>query len=452
MRTSENTIFKILVGLLFVVVIFTSYTMGQVSVAKGPESLWSYAFSSRKDTKIGLVGEALTTVKSRYYKPIEDDQQLVYGALNGMINSLHAEPYSDPYSGFLDMTSWSSLKATTHGSYAGIGILVGPHETEPFPVVVTVFPDSPASKANIKENDVIVEVNGVSTQDKVLEDAATMIKGEVGTTVKLKIMRANLLEPLEFSVVRQPIEVHSVTESKVLDDGSGYIRLVFFSETTPAEVEDVLGRFHKQGVKNVIIDLRNNTGGLLDGAIGVADMFIKEGDIVSVEMRGRKPEVHEADPTRLKYKFGLVLLVNGNSASASEVLAGALRDYGLAVLVGEKTFGKGVVQEVIELDNKKVAIALTIGRYLTPKGHDLGGTGLEPDIKVEFDKYINSDPVLSGLQKQMDKKHEEIRKLTDEMIQKLTASDFQLIEGQKAFKRKPAPAPKSAPEPAGKTK
>jgi carboxyl-terminal processing protease len=446
MRTSENTIFKILVGLLFVVVVFTSYTMGQVSVAKGPESLWSYAFSSRKDTKIGLVGEALTTVKARYYKPIEDDQQLVYGALNGMINSLHEPPYSDPYSGFLDVTSWSSLKATTQGSYAGIGVLVGPHESEPFPVIVTVFPDSPAAKAGIKENDVIIEVDGVSTQDKVLDEAARMIKGEIGTTVKLKIMRANLLQPLEFSVVRQPIEVHSVSESKVLDDGSGYIRLVFFSETTPSEVEKVLEKFQKDGVKNVIIDLRNNTGGLLDGAIGVADMFIKEGDIVSVEMRGRKPEVHQADPTRLKYKFGLVLLVNGNSASASEVLAGALRDYGLAVLVGEKTFGKGVVQEVIELDNRKVAIALTIGRYLTPKGHDLGGTGLEPDIKVEFDKYIISDPVLSGLQKQMDQKHEEIRKLTDEMIQKLTANDFQLKEGQKAFKQKPKPAP----APAGK--
>ncbi len=434
MRTGENTIFRILLGLLFVVVVFTSYTMGQVSVAKGPESLWSYAFSTRKDTKVGLVGEALNVVKARYYRPIKDDSELVYGALNGMIDSLHAPPYSDPYSGFLDMSSWNSLKATTHGSYAGIGILVGPHETEPYQVVVTVFPDSPAAKAGIKEYDLIIEVDGVSTQDKVIEETATMIKGGIGTTVKLKVMRENLLQPIEFAVVRQPIEVHSVTESRVLEDGTGYIRLVFFSETTPSEVEEVLERFQKQGVKSLIIDLRNNTGGLLDGAVGVADMFIKEGDIVTVEMRGRKPEVHKADPTRLKYKFDIALLVNGNSASASEVLAGALREYGLAVLVGEKTFGKGVVQEIFELDNKQVAVALTIGRYLTPKKHDLGGTGLEPDIAVEFEKYIKNDPTLFAMQKRLDQKHEELRKLTDEMLQKLVANDFQKAEA----------APKSA--------
>lgn len=433
MKSGDKIILRILLAMLFVVVVFTSYTMGQVSVVKGTENFWSFAFSPGQASKAGLIGEAISIVKKRYYMPIPGDQDLVYGALDGMVNALHNPPYSDPYSGFLDATSWPSLKATAKGSYAGIGVLVGPHETEPYQVIVTVFPDSPADKAGIKENDIIIKVNGESTKDKVLEEAVTMIKGEVGTSVTLTVTRVNLFQPLEFTVVRKPIEVRSVSEARVLDDGAGYIRLVFFSENTPDEVEQALEDFREKGVKSLIIDLRNNTGGLLDGAVGVADLFIKEGDIVAVEMRGRKPEVHKADPSRLKYQFNLALLVNGNTASASEVLAGALRDYGLAVLVGEKTFGKGVVQEIFEMDDKKVAIALTIGKYLTPKKHDLGGTGLEPDIKVEFEEHIANDPELSRLQERLNEKHEEARKLADELLLKLVSNDFQLKEGQKAL-------------------
>jgi carboxyl-terminal processing protease len=437
MKPVENTLLRILLGVLLLVVIFTAYTMGQVSVAKGPESLWTYTFSSNKGSKVALVGEVLNIVKSRYYKPIDDDKQLVYGALNGMINSLHTKPWDDPYSGFLDEISWTSLKATTEGSYAGIGILIGPHPEEPFPVIVTVFADSPAAKAGIRENDIIVEVDGVSMQDKVLDEAASLIKGEIGTNVKLGIIREGLLEPMQITVTRQSVDVHSVIESKVLADGTGYIRLAFFGETTPDEIEKSLKQFEQQGVKGLIIDLRNNTGGLLQAAVDVADMFVNRGDIVTVEMRNQQPDK--------KYSFATVLLVNGHTASASEVLAGALRDYGLAVLVGEKTFGKGVVQEVYELDKSKVAVALTIGRYLTPKKHDLGGSGLEPDVKVDFDQYKLRDPELASMQKRLDAKTEELRKLTDQLIQKLTAEDFQLQEGQKAVKAKLAPAKKETP-------
>jgi carboxyl-terminal processing protease len=442
MKSGENTVLRILIGLLLLVVIFTAFTMGQVSVAKGPESFWNYAFSTKKGTNVALVGEVLGIVKSRYYKPVEDDTQLVYGALGGMINALHGKPWEDPYSGFLDETSWNSLKATTTGSYAGIGILIGPHERQPFPVIVTVFPDSPASKAGIRENDIIVEVNGVSMQDKVLDEAAALIKGQVGTDVKLGIMREGLMQPLQITVKRQKVAVHSVTESRVLADGTGYISLAFFGETTASEVEAALQKFEKEGVKGLIIDLRNNTGGLLDAAIDVADMFVNKGDIVTVELRNQAPEVHPANPDRRKYRFAIVLLVNAYTASASEVLAGALRDYGLAVLVGEKTFGKGVVQEVYELNDSKVALALTIGRYLTPKKYDLGGSGLEPDIKVDYDQYKARDPELGAMQKKLDAKAAELRKLTDELVQRLVNEDFQLQDGQKAVKEKLAPQKK----------
>ncbi|OGK11677.1 MAG: hypothetical protein A2Y63_06390 [Candidatus Riflebacteria bacterium RBG_13_59_9] len=437
MKSSDNRVFKVLLGILLAVIVFTAYTLGQASVARGSEGMLGFLIGTDTDaSKLPLVGTALKIVKSRYFMPIEDDEQLVYGALEGMVNALHRSPYDDPYSGFLDVSSWDTLKATTEGGYAGIGILIGPSVEHPFPVVVTVFPDSPAGKAGLRENDLIVEVGGVSTQDMLVDEVAVLIKGEMGTEVTLLILRENLLEPIEFTAKREAIELHTVTEHRVLDDGSGYLRLAMFGETTPSEVEKVLAEFAESNVDGLIIDLRNNVGGLLQGAVGVADLFVKEGTIVSVESRTAPTEVHSADPARRKYEFSLVLLVNQQTASAAEVLAGALRDHGLAVLIGEKTFGKGVVQEVTELDQGRSALALTIGRYLTPLGHDLGGTGLEPDVTVGFDDYKARDPELVRLGKKLDSKREEIQEIGDQIIRHLVANDYQLRAGQEIMAEK----------------
>jgi len=429
---------RILLLILIAVIVFTAYTLGQVSVARGSDSVWSFMFGGGSRSKADLVVTTLRLLKARYYMPIEDDEPLVYGALTGMLASLHRAPYSDPYSGFLDPAGWDTLKATTGGGYAGVGILIGPSPTHPYPVVVTVFPDSPAEQAGLHENDLIIEADGKSTEDMLIDEVAALIKGEVGTEISLRVARENLVEPLEFTLKRAVIELHTVPEHRILDDATGYLRIIMFSETTLAEVKEVLDEFVQAGVKGLIIDLRSNTGGLLVSAVAVADLFIKQGVITSVETRGGVAEIHQATPTTKKYDFDIALLVNGHTASAAEILAGALRDHGLGVLVGEKTFGKGVVQEVIELDGGRAALVLTIGKYLTPGGHDLGGAGLEPDVKVTYDDYKKNDAELARLEALLTAKNEEIRGITGQMLNRLREVDYQLQAGQAALRARRA--------------
>jgi len=433
MKLDDRKLLKFLLGVLIVVVVFTSYVMGQVSVAKGSDSMWDFMFRPRTESKLDLVGRALAIIMTQYQTPIEDDSQLVYGAIEGMMNSLHRPPYEDPYSGFLGPETWHSLKATTEGSYAGVGILIGYDLFRPYPLIVTVFPNGPADAEGVHENDLIIEVDGESTQDMLLDEVASLIRGEVGTEVIMVVTRENILEPVEFTLTRDLVDVHTVTEQRVLDDGAGYIRIATFGETTPAEVEEVIAGFADEGVKRLIIDLRNNSGGLLLGAVGVADLFLKDGLIVSVESRNAPPKRHMADPESKKYDFAIAVLTSPHTASASEVLAGALRDHGLATLVGEQTFGKGVVQEVSPMDDDTVALALTIGRYLTPLGHDLGGTGLEPDIVLDFESYKGIDAELTRLEAKVHRKQEELLAVTDELMRHLQANDYQLQAAQESL-------------------
>ncbi len=433
MKLDDRKLLKILLGILIVVVVFTSYVMGQVSVAKGSDSMWDFMFRPRDESKLNLVGQAFALVKTHYQTPIEDDSQLIYGALEGMMNSLHRPPYEDPYSGFLGPETWYSLKAATEGAYAGVGILIGPDLFRPHPVIVTVFPDSPASEEGVLEDDLIIEVDGISTQDMLLDEVATLIRGEIGSEVTITVLRENIIKPVDFILKRARIDVHTVTEYHVLDDGAGYIRIATFGETTASEVEEIVAGFADKGVKRLIIDLRTNSGGLLSAAVGVANLFVEEGTIVSVEERDAPAEYHLADSTRKKYDFDIAVLTGPHTASASEVLAGALRDYDLAVLVGEKTYGKGVVQEVIPLDDDTVALALTTGRYLTPLGHDLAGTGLEPDIPLDYAGYKEQDPTLVRLEEKISAKREELLKATEELMQHLEANDRQLEAAQQAL-------------------
>ncbi|MCD6283364.1 S41 family peptidase [bacterium] len=437
MKLDDRKLLKLLLGVLIVVVVFTSYVLGQVSVAKGSDSMWDFMFRPRAESKLDLVGRTLAIIMTQYQTPIEDDSQLIYGAIEGMMNTLHKPPWDDPYSGFLGPETWHSLKATTEGSYAGVGILIGYDLYRPFPAIVTVFPDGPADTEGVHEKDLIIEVDGVSTQDMLLDEVAALIRGEVGTEVTITVTRENVPEPVPFVLERALVDVHTVTEHRVLEDGAGYIRIATFGETTPAEVEEVVAGFADSGVERLIIDLRNNGGGLLLGAVGVANLFIKDGLIVSVESRNAPPKRHMADPESKKYDFAIAVLTSPHTASASEVLAGALRDHGLATLVGEQTFGKGVVQEVSPLDDDNVALALTIGRYLTPLGHDLGGTGLEPDIVLSYEDYKERDPKLARLEAKVQGKQEELLAVTDELMQHLQANDYQLKAAQESLLERP---------------
>lgn len=423
---ARNILLLILVGALM----FFFYVMGQVSVAKGPEGVLSYVLGAGGNSKVYLIGQALTLIKTRYVSPIEEDEELVYGAIEGMANSLHQQPYNDPYSGFLDPSGWDMLQATTTGGYAGIGILIGPDWTRPFPVIMSVFPNSPSAKKGLMENDLIVEVAGQSTEDMLLDEAAALIKGEEGTEVTLKVIRGDSYEPLEFAVSREHIDVPTVTDIKKLSDNIGYFRILMFSTTTTQEAEEALKGFEADGVKSVVIDLRNNSGGLLQGSVDLSDLFIKDGLICSVKYRAFADDAFYANKERHKFEFPVVILTNGYTASASEVFAGAMRDHGLALLVGDKTFGKGVVQEISELESGKVAMALTVGSYFTPSGHDLNGNGLEPDFKVTFDDYKLKYDDLAQLEDQIKRKNEEMRALTGRFMESLREHDYQLDTGK----------------------
>jgi len=422
---ARNILLLILVGALM----FFFYVMGQVSVAKGPEGMLNYVLGTG-DSKVYLVGQALTLIKARYVAPIEEDEGLVYGAIEGMANSLHKAPYNDPYSGFLDPSGWDMLQATTTGGYAGIGILIGPDWTRPFPIIMSVFPNSPSAEKGLMENDLIIEVAGQSTENMLLDEAAALIKGEAGTEVTLKVIRGDSYEPLEFAVSREHIEVPTVTEVKKLSDDIGYFRILMFSTTTAQEAEEALKGFEADGVKSVVIDLRNNSGGLLQGSVDLSDLFVKDGLICSVKYRAFADDAFYADKSRHKFEFPVVILTNGYTASASEVFAGAMRDHGLALLVGDKTFGKGVVQEISELESGKVAMALTVGSYYTPSGHNLNGNGLEPDFKVTFDDYKVKYNDLAQLEDQIKRKNEEMRALTGQFVESLRAHDYQLDTGK----------------------
>lgn len=420
---------NILLLILVAALMFFTYVMGQVSVAKGPEGMLSYVLGGSGDSKIYLIGQALTLIKTRYVSPIEQDEELVYGAIEGMANSLHQPPYNDPYSGFLDPSGWDMLQATTTGGYAGIGILIGPDWTRPFPIILNVFPGSPSARAGLQENDLIVEIAGQSTEDMLLDEAAALIKGEEGTEVALKVVRGDALEPLEFTIERQHIDVPTVSDVKKLSGDIGYFRVLMFSTTTAREAEDALRGFEADGVKAVVIDLRNNAGGLLQAAVDLSDLFIPDGLIVSVKYRAFDDDAFYADKRRHKFQVPVVILTNAYTASASEVFAGAMRDHGLALLVGDKTFGKGVVQEISELESGKVAMALTVGSYFTPSGHNLNGNGLEPDFRVTFDDYKVKYGDLARLEEQIKQKNEELRALSGRFVESLRAHDYQLDRG-----------------------
>jgi len=417
----------ILAIMLVAALMLFSYVMGQMSVAASAAPLVRrIAFWRNQPVK--LVEEALALVRTRYVTPIEDERELVYGAVDGMMNRLHRPPYNDPYSAFLGASLWQALSATTAGSYAGVGIIIGLDPDRPYPSIAAVFPDSPAEKAHLLENDLIIAVDDHSTQDRPLEEIARMIMGEPGTQVKLTLIRAQANTPIEVNLKRATIEVHSVMDVALKQRSVGYMRVANFGAKTPEEVEKAIKELKADGAKSLVIDLRNNSGGLLEAAVQVADLFIPEGVITVLEQRGEPRKEFYADPSRKKYHLPLVLLVNRKSASASEVLTGALQDYGLATVVGETTFGKGVVEQVQAIGDGEVGIALSIGKYLTPKGHDLNGEGIAPDVSITFEELIASDPDLARLSNDIDALRQGITDESGKLMKLFTERQLAIAE------------------------
>lgn len=317
------------------------------------------------------------------------DQKKVYGAIQGL-----AASYGDPYTTFFPPTEAEIFQSDISGDFEGVGMEIG--KKEDVLTVISPLKGSPAEKAGVHSGDKILKIDNKSTAEMDTDEAVTHIRGKQGTTVKLTLFREGEKEPLEISVVRAPIEIPTI-ETEKRKDGIFIIRLFSFTAKSPELFRGALREFVASGDDKLILDLRGNPGGYLDAAVDMASWFLPAGSIVVKEDFGDKGEgtVHRShgyDIFNKNLKF--VILVDGGSASASEILAGALSEHGVAKLVGDKTFGKGSVQEVVPLTDNTF-LKITVARWLTPNGHSINENGLEPEYKVkvtqsDIDKKIDA--------------------------------------------------------------
>lgn len=322
---------------------------------------------------LGNLLKVISLVRTQYIEPVQVTE-LVDGATRGIVDAL-----KDPYSVYLDPQTFKQLQEQITGSFGGLGILVGLNKEEML-TVVRVYDHTPAAEEGVQAGDIITGIDGRDVQGLDLDTAIGLMRGPVGSKIKISVLRDGYTEPLEFKIIRQEISVPTVEGELLPDSSIGYIAISQFNEKTSDEMLQVLGKLKGQGMKGIILDLRNNPGGELTAATRVADNFIPQGPIVFIDYRTGKEEVREADNDYLK--LPLAVLINGGSASASEILAGAVKDTEAGVLVGTKTFGKGIVQTVFTLDNG-AGLKLTTARYLTPKKKDIHKKGVLPDVVVE---------------------------------------------------------------------
>jgi carboxyl-terminal processing protease len=328
-------------------------------------------------TQLNLFGEVFERVKADYVEKA-DDSKLIEGAINGMVTSL------DPHSRYMNDKAWRDMQETTQGEFGGLGIEVTMEDG--LIKVVAPMDDTPAKKAGILSNDLISEIDGEAVQGLSLEQAVNKMKGPVNTKTRLKVIRKGVDAPLDVSIVREIIRVRPI--SYHTDGGDiGYIRISSFNEQTTdglkKAIADIAKEIPSDKLAGYVVDLRNNPGGLLDQAVSVTSAFMARGEVVST--RGRTPEETQRYTARggdLAKGKPLVVLINGGSASASEIVAGALHDHKRATLIGTRSFGKGSVQTIIPLGTGNGALALTTARYFTPSGHSIQALGVKPDIEV----------------------------------------------------------------------
>ena len=322
--------------------------------------------------KIDLFGEVLDRINKEYVDEINQNK-IMDAAINGVLQSL------DPYSAYMSPEMLSSMQTETSGEFGGLGIEVGMESG----VVKIISPidDTPASKAGVKAGDYIVKINGIQVQGKSLTEAVALMRGPVGSSIEITIRRRGTKKALTLNIIREIIEVKSV-KSKILDKNIGYIKLTSFNENSSSQIKNSLNKFKKENLKGYILDLRNNPGGLLSQAIKITDYFLNNGVIVSTKSRksseNRKWFAKKGDVINGKT---LIVLINYGSASASEIVAGALKDHKRAIILGENSYGKGSVQSIIPLKNKG-AIRLTISKYYLPSGQSISEVGVTPDIEV----------------------------------------------------------------------
>ena len=324
--------------------------------------------------KIDLFSEVLDKINKEYVDEVNQSESMD-AAINGVLQSL------DPYSAYMSPESFQNMQTETSGEFGGLGIEVGMEHG----VIKVISPidNSPASKVGVKAGDYIVKIDNIQVQGKTLTEAVDIMRGPVGTDIEITVRRKGERKALTFIITRDIIEVASV-KSKIIDDKTGYLRLTSFNENSGNQIKDKIKEFKKNGkVENYILDLRNNPGGLLSQAIKISDFFLDNGEIVSTKSK-RKYENRKwfAKKGDILNANTMIVLINYGSASASEIVAGALQDHKRAILIGDSTYGKGSVQSIIPLKNNG-AIRLTVSKYYLPSGKSISDVGVTPDIEVD---------------------------------------------------------------------
>lgn len=312
-----------------------------------------------------------------------DDTKLIDSAIDGMVKSL-----GDPHSNYLDPDMYKILMEQTQGSFGGIGVIMGMDKDGAIKIV-SVMEDSPGQKAGLAEGDQIVAVDGTPVTEWPFDQVAAHVRGEAGTNVTLTILRDG--QQQDFTVTRDNIKLKTVGH-EMMDDGIGYIQIASFSEDTAKEFTDAYTDLQNNGMKGLVIDLRNDPGGLLTACVAIAKQIVPKGTIVSITTKDGSTETYTSDLSETKYP--IAVLINKNSASASEILAGALQDTKAATIVGTTSYGKGSVQTILPMSGED-AVKLTIAKYYTPSGRSIDGTGITPDVQVDMDENATEDVQLN---------------------------------------------------------
>lgn len=421
MRSTRKYIKNGIAFLALGAVLTTGLTLGWVSDSAAQRNS-NRQTQEETYRQLNLFGDVFERVRAEYVDPVTD-KELIEAAINGMLTNL------DPHSSFLDGEDFKDMQVQTRGEFGGLGIEVTMEDG--LVKVVSPIDDTPAFRAGIEANDRITHLDGEQVMGLTLSDAVKRMRGKVGTAIELTVLREGKNEPIKFSITRDVIKIQSVRHHMEGED-VGYIRITTFNEQTQTGLENALKDIKKQAgdkLIGVVLDMRNNPGGLLDQAISVADTFLDQGEIVST--RGRNENDIQRSMARsgeLAEGLPIVVLVNGGSASASEIVAGALQDHRRAIVMGTQTFGKGSVQTIVSLGNQG-AMRLTTARYYTPSGRSIQAKGIEPDIIVPaalIENLKDERPSEADLRGALDKDKNATPKKNDDKAVTPTA------EGEKA--------------------
>jgi len=368
----------VILGIL-VCLLFPSFPADAKKKASPDESKASGSQEAKSSAQLykdlDLFTKVLTLIREDYVEN-PNDRDMVYGAIRGMLATL------DPHSVFMPPDVYRELKVDTEGKFGGVGMEVTVKDN--FLTVVTAIEGSPAQKAGVREGDRILKIDGVATRELGLSEAVRKMRGARGTKVTLSLLHTGSRDPVEVTLARDIIHLKSI-RWEMPEEGFGYVRITSFQEDTAEDLEKALEALNhkaKGGLKGLVLDLRNNPGGLLDEAVDVCDLFLESGTIVSTASRNHEVDKRVATRSGAEPTYPIVSLVNGGSASAAEIVAGALQDNKRAVILGTRTFGKGSVQTIFELGDG-AALKLTVAKYYTPKGRSIQAEGIHPDVVVE---------------------------------------------------------------------